>query len=800
MKSILTYTGEYHGVIGKMKKETRATALLMLIMKTTPLSLIGMLLLAQSLLATSTIRFSARSYTVSEAAGEAELPVIRSDDVQNMVSVQFFSQALTAVAGEDYVEVSGTLTFAAGETNQTIVIPILNDGLLHSPGRFQVFLTNTTGDVVLGSPSIATFTLLDNETLPKLEHSAYEAQEDEGSVQIGIVRGGEGEEAVAIDYATADGNAHAEEDYQPMSGTLTFAAGENVQLLTIPILNDGLKEGLEVFRLYLTNATSGGLSGAVQFATISIRDNDPGVQFTRNAVSANEQDGVVSLTVTRGNDGLLEPFTVDYATTNGTAIAGDDYTETKGTLAFAAGEMTRSFTVSILRNIVAKPDRQFQVALSNPTGGVTLGPAADVRVTVCDKREMLPHRFDGVQIEPDGTVTLLLGGGFTPGLGVVNRFEHYLDIYPVDVSTNMVDWLPLAWVVRTNTDTRLLTVTDAHANGSASRFYRVPTNNFPTPSAAPTGPYAVGRTDRFVTDPNRRNRNRISTNTSFGITVWYPAERQAGETPRPYFEEAHAPAHNLGRWPEFKDRATSFRSHSVQNARFAHGAGMCPVVLFSHGFGLDRQDCVDKTENLASHGYVTVAVDHYDSSSTVLPDGRYIATSGWSVTDEGHQDRVQDLVAVLGELELWNQQDSLLAGRLDVERLAAVGVSFGGRVAPAFCRIEPRCLAAISLDGNASPGALTKPTLTMNRNGNGHADLFNGTASPAYWLQIDSTEHYSFPASSWWLLGGETTSAREVSRIINAFALWFLNKHVRGSSDPMPALSDYPRVINFTEK
>lgn len=768
-------------------------------MRIIPIALIGMLCLSPSLFAASTIQFTTRSFAVSESAGEAKLPVIRLDDIESVVSVEYYSQATTAVDGEDYTEVSGLLTFSAGETNQTISIPILNNGFFKPSRRFQVFLTNPTGDAILGSYQIVTCTIQENETLPELEYSSYQVHEDEESVLIGIMRGGEWEEAITLDYATIDGTAHAGEDYDPISGTLTFAAGENLKLLTIPILNDGLQETSEAFRIYLTNATPAGMIGVVQVASILIPENDSGAQFTRNALWVREQEGVVSLTVTRGNDGLLGPFTVDFATTSDTAMAGSDYTETQGTLVFAAGEMTQSFNVPILSGEVAKPDRQFQVALSNPTGGMTLGPSRDVLavITVFDEREMLPHQFDAVQVGPDGTVNLVLGGGYTPGLGVVNRFEDYFDIYPVDVSSNLVDWLPLAWVVRTNKDTRLPAVTDAQANESASRFYRIATNNFSAPLPPPTGPYAVGRTERFVTDPTRRNRNRISTNSSFGITVWYPAERQAGEIPRPYFEESIAS--DLQKWPAFRDRAPSFHSHSVQNARFARDAGVCPVVLFSHGLGLNRQDSVDKTENLASHGYVTVSVDHYDCNVTVLSDGRYISTAGWSVTDEGLQDRVRDLSFVLSQLEIWNQQDPLLVDRLDLGKLAAAGFSYGGAVAAEFSRVEPRCLAAVNLDGFAPAGTLTRPTLTMNGDGNYDMGVFEHTASTAYWLQITSTVHGNF-SGGYWLLGGETASAREASRTINAFALWFLNKYARGSGDPMPALPDYPRAINFRQK
>ena len=66
---------------------------------------------------------------------------------------------------------------------------------------------------------------------------------------------------------------------------------------------------------------------------------------------------------------------------------------------------------------------------------------------------------------------------------------------------------------------------------TSARFYRTPTNHFTAAYPRPTGPYPVGRIDRLITDPTRRNRHGLSTNGSFAITVWYPAASTAGQRP-----------------------------------------------------------------------------------------------------------------------------------------------------------------------------------------------------------------------------------------------------------------------------
>ena len=71
-----------------------------------------------------------------------------------------------------------------------------------------------------------------------------------------------------------------------------------------------------------------------------------------------------------GAQGVVE---VDYATSDGTATAGADYTATSGTLTFNNGETSKTFSVPILPDNLVEGDETFFVTLSNPTGGATVG-------------------------------------------------------------------------------------------------------------------------------------------------------------------------------------------------------------------------------------------------------------------------------------------------------------------------------------------------------------------------------------------------------------------------------------------
>ena len=758
------------------------------------------------------IRFEVAAYSVAEDAGSVLIGVVRGNDVSlPPFTVDYATADGSAAGGVDYTGATNTLSFAAGETVKLVTIPILNDGIREPSKTFRVSLSNPSGGGVLGSPNTTTVTILDNDPGAQFEFNNYWVHEGEGSVLIGVLRGNDGDFPATVEFTTGNGTARAGQDYAGTNGVLNFAAGEKVQFFTVPILNDGVKEPDETFLVYLTNVT-GGILGSPTTATITILDNDPGIQFNQNQLWVHEDEGAVLLAVTRGNDGLLDAFTVNFATTNGTAIAGNDYTGTNGILAFAAGEMSRSIAVPILKAIAPQKDRTFKVLLSNPTGGMLLGAAANLtaKVTICDTREMLPHRLDALQVSAQGTVSLTLGGGYTPGVGVVNRFLGDFDIYPLEVSTNLVDWVPLTWLARTNADTNLLTFVDSAATGFAQRFYRTPAKPFPAPQRVPTGSYAVGFTDRTVTDATRRNRYRISTNSSFPITIWYPAERVVG--PQPGMYERQPVARDPNDWAGYIDRAPYWRSYSVSNAPFAKGLERLPVAFWSHGYLDVRNDGQELAEHLASHGYIVVGLDHLDGSFVVYPDGAYIYTdvgdtAGRELDSRLVQQRIRDVTVALDALSDWNQNDVLFAGMVDVQNVAVVGFSLGGATAGEFCRLDKRCLAAVALDPggfDATPTlntlGLQKPSLTMHNPTLTDDILFSKAAANAYWFQIRNTEHTSFSTWYWSVTSTSLANTRETARTIADWTLWFLNKYLKGSTDPMPRTADYPQIINFKQK
>lgn len=235
-----------------------------------------------------------------------------------------------------------------------------------------------------------------------------------------------------------------------------------------------------------------------------------------------------------------------------------------------------------------------------------------------------------------------------------------------------------------------------------------------------------------------------------------------------------------------------------------------PIMLLSVGGQAVRQDLSEKADELASHGYLVVAPDHNDAWCVVLPDGRYVRRLELGIAGSvPNRERVLDLVLLTDQLEHWAQADPLLQDRLDLGRIGVVGFSAGGFAAMTFCQRDTRCRAAVVLDAapwNGLPEVfqlgLQKPSLSVFSEGGMNRRLFDSTARDAFVFEVQGADHLAIAGVGYFPAGTAATFAgsRQVNRSVNAYMIWFLNRYLKGSTDPMPRLADHPRVQNFRQK
>jgi predicted dienelactone hydrolase len=367
------------------------------------------------------------------------------------------------------------------------------------------------------------------------------------------------------------------------------------------------------------------------------------------------------------------------------------------------------------------------------------------------------------------------------------------------------------------------------AGAAVGAFAVLPAPRLPRP----TGPYAVGgevfrwvdaaRPELATPDPADR-RNVVAQ-------AWYPAAAGARGRRVAYID-------GLGRLPARLSGLPGFifstfgriDTHAVARAPVSNAQARWPVVLFSPGYGAPRAAYSGLAADLASRGYVVLAIDHpYEAAVTELADGRIAAPAPVRfAADDPTGDRYMaaeldlraaDAAFVLDQLGRAGALGPRLAGRLDLARIAMIGHSLGGATAARAMERDRRIGAAANVDGTPyGPlvGArLDRPFLLLQSDPaethhsakfvTGNQRLLSQLRAPGWHFRIARANHYSFtdaplylaPPARWVLarlIGGErgpVETERATADILDAFLARSLSGR---AADPAAAARRYPGV------
>ncbi len=332
--------------------------------------------------------FASSSFAVNENGGLAIVTVRRLEGLSNTVTVRYTATNDTAPANLRYTPVSDTLTFLPGEDRKEFTVTINDDQLVNGDTNVSLTLSDPVG-AVLGTPATATLTIIDNDSQFSFELSNYLVNENVVTAVITVVRNGGSTEAASVDYLTRNGSAAAPADYFAAQGRLYFGVGETVTNFSVTIVDDVLSgEGNETVFLSLTNAlpASAASLGTRSNTTLLIVDNDLGpgeLEFALDTYSFLESIGTANISVIRKN-GRSGIVSIGYATANGGAISGQDYTGKTNTLSFADGQTNKNITIAISNDALIETNEPFFLRLFTPTGGATLGSRSNATARIID--------------------------------------------------------------------------------------------------------------------------------------------------------------------------------------------------------------------------------------------------------------------------------------------------------------------------------------------------------------------------------------------------------------------------------
>jgi len=379
----------------------------------------------------------------------------------------------------------------------------------------------------------------------------------------------------------------------------------------------------------------------------------------------------------------------------------------------------------------------------------------------------------------------------------------------------------------------------------------VPVFRFPTPM----GPHAIGtltyhwvdaaRSEVFDADAKKRRELMVQ--------VWYPASAQPSAPRAAYLPDAATVTSAIARIlniPAFVLGHLQYvTTNAISSAPAARDQATYPVLIFLEGATGFRQMNTFQVEHLVSHGYIVVALDQPGAAAVVVfPDGQqaaglttlaqFKAAVGPSymparptVPHDGLQGlrlpngRVlkdnsivpylaQDVVFTLDQLATLNRADpnSILTGKLDLQRVGVFGMSLGGIVVGEACRLDQRLRACLVMDAamptNVVKAGLQQPSMWITRDANGMRlerqraggwpeveieahqpsmrTVYEGLSGAGYFVRIPGTFHFNFTDIPIWTplapqlgLAGPINAQRAYD-MVNAYSLAFFDRHLLG--------------------
>jgi hypothetical protein len=279
----------------------------------------------------------------------------------------------TAVAPGDYAAItSQLLTFNPGDLTKTVTVTINSDLLDEVDETYFVNLSGASNGTITDSQGLGTIN--NNDPQPNLTINDVTITEGDAGTQNAVFTvslSAASGKTVTVNAATANGTAVAPGDYTAIASQLvTFNPGDLTKTVTVAINGDVLDETDETYFVNLSGATNAGITDSQGLGTIT--DNDPLPNITVNDVTLTEGDSgtqlatfTISLSAASGRD-----VTLNYATANGTATAGSDYTALASTpLTFLPGETSKQVSVTVNGDVLSENSETFFLNLSGAANG-----------------------------------------------------------------------------------------------------------------------------------------------------------------------------------------------------------------------------------------------------------------------------------------------------------------------------------------------------------------------------------------------------------------------------------------------
>ena len=336
----------------------------------------------------------------------------------------------TAQPGSDYTSTSGTLTFDPGQTSKTVSVAVIEDAENEGDETFRLTLSNFSGDSAWLDDRIAVGTIVDAEPEEQPSEQQQAVPQNLEPLEAEFLQlPADHDGSTAFTFEVKFSEDIPSLGYQALRDSVFEVTGGNVtgvsrvhrngdepnrhwNIIVQPAGNGDVEIRLpateDCVAGYICTSDDRPLSQSVS-ATVP---GPPGLSVGDAGV-AEAENATVDFTVTLSRT-VAEAVSVNYATSDVTAMAGEDYTATSGTLTFTAGETAKTVSVPVLDDVIDEGHETFTLTLSNAAGGNAWLSGASATGTIMNTdplprawlarfgRTVATHVLDAVEERLDG--------------------------------------------------------------------------------------------------------------------------------------------------------------------------------------------------------------------------------------------------------------------------------------------------------------------------------------------------------------------------------------------------------------
>ena len=327
---------------------------------------------------------------VADESGDTGQFIVTLSNASDRDTIVNYVVTGTAVDGDDFVSLAGSVTVLAGQTTATIDLTAIDDSIVEGGESVVVSLVSTDdADVGIDTgANTATVTIEDNDAAELTIASTSDASEPSTNGQFTVTLSAVSATDTVVNYIVG-GDATAGDDYVALSGTITILAGATTGVIDVNAIDDTVIEDIESVSVTLDSVTAGDADitiGAASSAIVQITDNDSGVvNLLANIDTASEPSTNGQFTVSL--DAISDTDTILTYAVAGDAVEGIDYSVLSGTVTISAGTLSSTIDIDVLDDSIVEDDDSVSVTLTSITSGdsdIALGMNLFDTVTILD--------------------------------------------------------------------------------------------------------------------------------------------------------------------------------------------------------------------------------------------------------------------------------------------------------------------------------------------------------------------------------------------------------------------------------